>query len=78
MVLVPVKTRLDHSQALARDSNEYDSTGDIPAAEVTFQLLFDHWIKHFGVPQSIVSDRDTQFMSKFWQAAHAAWARSCL
>ena len=78
VVLVPVKTRLDHSQALARDSNEYDSTGDIPAAEVTFQLLFDHWIKHFGVPQSIVSDRDTQFMSKFWQAAHAAWGTKLL
>ena len=78
VVLVPIRTRVDHSQALARDSNDYDSSGDIPAAEVTFQLVFDHWVKHFGVPQSIVSDRDTQFMSKFWQAAHAAWGTKLL
>lgn len=73
VVLVPIRTKSDNSSALAHNSQELDVSGDIPAAEYTFQLLFDNWVKHFGVPQSIVSDRDTQFMSKFWQAAHSAW-----
>ena len=31
------------------------------------QLFFDHWVCQFGMPQVIVSDRDTRFTSAFWQ-----------
>lgn len=30
------------------------------------RLFFDHIIRHYGVPTSIVSDRDTRFTSEFW------------
>lgn len=32
------------------------------------QLLFDNWICQFGMPSVIVSDRDSRFTSRFWQA----------
>jgi hypothetical protein len=30
-------------------------------------LLMKHWVRHHGLPDSIVSDRDTRFTSKFWE-----------
>ena len=35
------------------------------------RYFFDHIIRHFGVPSSIVSDRDPRFTSSFWGALHA-------
>jgi transposase InsO family protein len=40
---------------------------DVPAAHITADLFIQHWVRHFGTPLSIVSDRDTQFTSKFWK-----------
>lgn len=39
-----------------------DDSG-VPAAEPTAQLFLQHWVRMFGIPRSIVSDRDPQFSS---------------
>ena len=36
-------------------------------AEQIATLLFENWICQYGMPQTIVSDRDPKFTSKFWQ-----------
>ena len=36
-------------------------------AEGTARLIFKNIIRYHGIPQSIVSDRDTRFTSSFWQ-----------
>ena len=36
-----------------------------PAKEAT-RLFFNHVVKHFGLPQDIVSDRDARFIGRFW------------
>lgn len=38
------------------------------SAELTAELFFKNVIKYFGVPQDIVSDRDTRFTGRFWTA----------
>src|SRR6202012_868631 len=37
------------------------------SAEVA-QIFFQQVVRHHGVPNAIVSDRDPRFMSRFWQA----------
>jgi antitoxin component YwqK of YwqJK toxin-antitoxin module len=36
-------------------------------AEHTAKLFFDYWISQKGYPEHIVSDRDVQFQTAFWQ-----------
>ena len=36
--------------------------------EQTAKLFFEHVWVHFGLPTSIVSDRDTRFVGKFWSS----------
>ena len=36
--------------------------------EETAKLFFQHVWVHFGLPNSIVSDQDTQFVGKFWSS----------
>ncbi|KZV51417.1 hypothetical protein F511_20581 [Dorcoceras hygrometricum] len=38
------------------------------SAELTAELFFKNVIKYFGIPQDIVSDRDTRFTGRFWTA----------
>jgi hypothetical protein len=35
-------------------------------AEKIANLFFQYVLVHFGIPTSIVSDRDTQFLGDFW------------
>ena len=37
-------------------------------AKQTAKLFFRHIWVHFGLPTSIVSDRDTRFVGKFWSS----------
>ena len=30
------------------------------------RIFFSNVVKHFGMPEDIVSDRDTRFIGKFW------------
>jgi hypothetical protein len=42
-------------------------TQEVTASEVA-QLVYDQVVRLHGFPENIVSDRDTRFTSKFWQA----------
>ena len=44
------------------------STTEKSTAEDVAKLFFDHIVRHHGLPKTIVSDRDTRFTGKFWQA----------
>ncbi|CAH9148831.1 unnamed protein product [Cuscuta epithymum] len=37
-------------------------------AEVTAELFFKNVVKHFGLPEDIISDRDSRFTGRFWTA----------
>ena len=37
------------------------------SASATADLFFDAIVSHFGVPKSLVSDRDPQFSAQFWR-----------
>ena len=41
------------------------------STEETAKLFFKHVWVHFGLPKTIISDRDTQFLSKFWSSLWA-------
>ena len=38
----------------------------ICAAPDLARMFYDHIVCKFGMPQKIVSDRDSRFLSKFW------------
>jgi hypothetical protein len=62
-ILVVVDRFSKYVKLIPTTSN--DESG-IPAAERTAELFLQHWATSFGIPKSIVSDRDPQFTSKFW------------
>ena len=37
-------------------------------AEATAQLFFERVWVHFGIPQSIISDWESRFLSTFWSS----------
>ena len=37
-------------------------------ADVAAGLFFQHVVKHFGLPEDIISDRDSRFTGRFWTA----------
>jgi hypothetical protein len=41
---------------------------DDVTAEGAAQLVFDAWVRHYGLPAVIISDRDPRFTGRFWQA----------
>ena len=43
-------------------------THSTATAPQTAELIFHQVVKHHGLPQQIISDRDTKFTSSFWRA----------
>ena len=41
------------------------ASSECPAEEAT-RIFFDNVVKHFGMPEDRVSDRDMRFIGKFW------------
>lgn len=39
----------------------------LPTAFQTAELLFNHVLRYYGLPEDIVSDRGPQFISKVWR-----------
>jgi transposase InsO family protein len=47
-----------------------EPTHSTTTAEDIVRLAYRSWIRQFGLPRSIVSDRDKLFTSKFWKELH--------
>jgi hypothetical protein len=39
-------------------------------AEDVATIFFNRWFRDFGMPEKIISDRDSKFTSDFWRALH--------
>lgn len=61
MVTVDRLSKFAHFGALASNFN----------ASMVFELFTSMVVKLHGIPESIVSDRDKNFTSKFWRELHA-------
>ena len=45
--------------------------------EEAAHIFFSNVVKHFGMPEDIVSDRDTQFTRRFWVELFKMWGTEC-
>ena len=45
------------------------TVNEVTAEEVA-SFFFDRWFRDFGMPEKIISDRDSKFTSDFWRALH--------
>ena len=52
------------------------ATSECPTKEAS-QIFFSNIVKHFGMPEDIVSDRDTQFTCRFWVELFKMWGIEC-
>ena len=52
---------------LSKKAHYIPTTSNVTAPQVA-KLIFEHVVRHHGVPESIVSDRDSKFTSLFWQS----------
>ena len=49
---------------------------ECPADEAA-RIFFSNVVKHFGMPEDIVSDRDTRFTGRFWVELFKMWGTEC-
>ena len=47
-----------------------------PTEEVA-RSFFSNVVKHFGMPEEMVSDRDTRFIGRFWVELFKMWGTEC-
>ena len=52
------------------------ASSECPAKEAA-RNFFSNVVKHFGMPEDIVSNRDTRFTSKFWVGLFKMWGTEC-
>ena len=48
------------------------------SAPAVARLFFDNVVRLFGVPQSILSDRDPRFTGQFWRALWSILGSKCV
>ena len=46
-------------------------------AEEAARIFFSNVVKHFGMPEDIVSDRDTRLTGRFWVELFKMWGTEC-
>ena len=46
-------------------------------AEEAARIFFSNVVKHFGMPEDIVSDRDSRFTGRFWVELFKMWGTKC-
>ena len=49
---------------------------ECPFEEVA-RIFFSNVVKHFGMLEDIVGDRDTRFTSRFWVELFKIWGTEC-
>ena len=69
VVFIDHLSKKTHIIPAVSSSNPRDSDNPL-SAEKTAQIYFNHIFRHYGLPLGIVSDRDSRFVSKFWQELH--------
>ena len=47
------------------------------SAEEAARIFFSNVVKHFGMSEDIVSDRDTRFTCMFWVELFKIWGTKC-
>ncbi|GBG91191.1 hypothetical protein CBR_g52073 [Chara braunii] len=72
--LVTSKSGLRHIFVIVDRFNMYARLVAMPETaktEYAIKLFKENWVRDFGLPESIISDRDVRFTSELWKAAAA-------
>ncbi|GBG60668.1 hypothetical protein CBR_g11892 [Chara braunii] len=72
--LVTTRSRMRHIFVIVDRFSKYARLIAMPETaktEYVIRLSKDNWVRDFGLPKSIVSDRDVRFTSELWKAAAA-------
>ncbi|POM81467.1 LOW QUALITY PROTEIN: Retrovirus Polyprotein [Phytophthora palmivora] len=64
----PVFDGFDEITAVVDKLSKLPLTHTTATAEDTAKLFFNHVIRYYGIPSTIISDRDPKFTSKLWKA----------
>ncbi|GBG61917.1 hypothetical protein CBR_g26081 [Chara braunii] len=72
--LVTSKSRMRHIFVIVDRFSKYArlvAMSETVKTEYVIRLFKENWVRDFGLPKSIVSDRDVRFTSELWKAAAA-------
>ncbi|GBG61746.1 hypothetical protein CBR_g23260 [Chara braunii] len=72
--LVTSKSGMRHIFVIVDRFSKYARLVAMPETtktEYVIRMFKDNWVRDFGLPKSIISDRDVRFTSKLWKAAAA-------
>ena len=72
-----IYTCVDRLTKLVRVVPCYMGDNDL-SARYTAHLFFQSIVRHYGLPDSVVHDRDPRFTSQFWRALMARMGTKCL
>ncbi|GBG86545.1 hypothetical protein CBR_g41608 [Chara braunii] len=72
--LVTSKSGMRHIFVIVDKFSKYDLLVAMPETartEYVIRMFKENWVRDFGLPKSIISDRDVRFTSELWKAAAA-------
>ncbi|GBG59494.1 hypothetical protein CBR_g38519 [Chara braunii] len=72
--LVTTKSGMRHIFVIVDRFSKYARLVAMPEtarAEYVIKMFKENWVRDFGLPKSIISDRDVRFTSELWKAAAA-------